>query len=99
MTGSSALTTLFALGHLNGSPVLECQNEEKVGFNAMHNVQWQEEKSMVYTSFAKPDPKVSERSEPPEVRSAERLAERLAERDLESQRRKLRPRRSRGHGS
>ncbi|CAJ1403440.1 unnamed protein product [Effrenium voratum] len=30
---------------------------EKVGFNAMHNVQWQEDKSVVYTSFAKPDPK------------------------------------------
>ncbi|CAE7211915.1 unnamed protein product, partial [Symbiodinium sp. CCMP2456] len=30
---------------------------EKVGFNAMHNVQWQEDQSLVYTSFAKPDPK------------------------------------------
>ncbi|CAE7216481.1 unnamed protein product, partial [Symbiodinium sp. KB8] len=30
---------------------------EKVGFNAMHNVRWQEDQSLVYTSFAKPDPK------------------------------------------
>lgn len=33
---------------------------EKVGFNAMHNVQWQEDKSVVYTSFAKPDPKAAD---------------------------------------
>ncbi|CAK9032158.1 Asparagine synthetase [glutamine-hydrolyzing] 1 (Glutamine-dependent asparagine synthetase 1) [Durusdinium trenchii] len=55
---------------------------EKVGFNAMHNVQWHEEKSQVYTSFAKPDPKAEAKEKrSPSTAEAAKHSEALAERE------------------